>query len=86
MSSDDGGGNELSVEIKFYSDHLQIWTGGGNTRKLFYSGLKKCLETEHLLLIKSNANLYQIVDKTGFTKGSLQEFKEFLLQKGINCK
>ncbi len=46
-----------------------------------YSSIDELKESEHLLLLRHGKNQYYFVSKDGFTKGTAEEFRQFITER-----
>jgi len=69
--------------IEVYEDKLVHCSTLGTRQELELSRIKKVVKTKSYILLQSNANLMYVFDKNGFTKGTLEEFLEFLRGKKL---
>lgn len=67
-------------------DVILLSDGHGSTAQLPLSAVKYAAQTNHFLLLRTNAKLIYSFHKEGFTKGSYGEFLHFLHYKGIPIK
>ena len=69
--------------IEVYEDKLVHCSTLGTRQDLELSRIKKVVKTKSYILLQSNANLLYVFDKNGFTKGTLEEFLDFLRKKKL---
>ena len=72
----------LDIRVAFAELDITVETvSSGETRIYQYDDLKKMAETEHLYLLDMGNKTYIYVAKDGFTKGTCEEFVEFILRR-----
>lgn len=69
--------------IEVYENKLVHFSTLGTRQELELSLIKKVVKTKSYILLQSNANLLYVFDKNGFTKGTLEEFLDFLREKKL---
>lgn len=79
-------GKEISVEVSVTEEYIQNTASTGAVNKLEYGKVKRVYQTKNFILFHSKANLLYIFSKDGFTKGTKEEFIEFIKSKGIKIK
>ncbi len=78
------GGKNIEVNTIATDEYIQNTASTGSVYKVPYDNIKNCKQTKNLILLYSKANLIYIFRKDTFSKGSANEFIEFLKNKGIN--
>lgn len=66
--------------------YIQLNTSGGAVSQIEFSTIKQVMQTKHLILLRTKANLVYIFTKDGFTVGTLEGFTSFLKNKGVRIK
>lgn len=78
------GGKNIEVNTIVTDEYIQNTASTGSVYKVPYDNIRNCKQTKNLILLYSKANLIYIFRKDTFSKGSANEFIEFLKNKGIN--
>lgn len=81
------GGRDLETDVSFYEEHLiavNLFTTGKTNIK--YVDVLKLLETKDLYIIEMEKKLAILVDKSGFTKGTEENFAEFIKERCVNAE
>ena len=79
-------GKEILVETIVTNEYIQNTASTGAVNQLDYDKIRSAVQTKHLILLRSKANLIYIFRKDTFTKGNKEEFISFLNGKGIRRK
>lgn len=79
-------GKEITVETIVTDEYIQNTASTGAVNKVEYCKIRNAVQTENLILLLSKANLIYIFRKDTFTKGTKEEFVQFLKNKGIKIK
>jgi len=77
------------VPVKNYefSDKITMYDHMSGAKIFFeYGQINNVVESKNLIMIDIKGNLSLILRKDGFTQGSWEECKEFILQKCRECK
>lgn len=81
------GGKDVETQNNFYEDHLlAINAFTMNRTNIKYVDILSLLETKDLYIIGMDKGLVLMLDKNGFTKGTREEFVEFMKEKCINAE
>ena len=79
------GGKPLVVNIEIREDGVRVYNDQSDS-DFPWSKIKKVRQTENQILLQTQANLMLIISKDGFTKGTFEDFKDFLRAKGYKIK
>ncbi len=79
-------GCEPTITTIVLEEYIEFSVTSGATNQLQYDMIKKCRETKHLILLRTKAKLVYALPKCAFTKGSADEFKVFIRNKGIKIR
>lgn len=80
------GTSALLITTSFKNDSLCCTYGEVQTAPVMLDQIKKVVTTKKLILIFSKAKLCYILDKDNFTIGKLNDFIDFLRNKGLKVK
>lgn len=76
-------GKPLEINTVVYNDSIQYTASNGAINEINFENIKYGFQTKNLILFLSKANLIYILKKDTFTKGTKDEFIEFIKNKGI---
>lgn len=65
----------------FYSDRLGTMVGEETVQTLFYTEIKRIVQTDNLFIMEFSNKVYSFVRKDGFTEGCLEAVQNRLLEK-----
>lgn len=81
------GGQDVDTVNNFYEDHLlAVNVQTLNKTNIKYTEVRSLLETKDLYIIGMDKGLVLLIDKSGFSKGSREDFVEFMKEKCINAE
>ena len=76
------GADHWDKTIRFFDDHLESVSGGGAPSVLPYRRIRREYETEHMYVLDfGSAAPAMAFAKDGFTLGSFEEMKDWLLER-----
>lgn len=76
------GADHWDKTIRFFDDHLESFSGGGAPSVLPYRRIRREYETEHMYVLDfGSAAPAMTFAKDGFTLGSFEEMKNWLLER-----
>ena len=84
-------GRPLEVKVEFYDTYFTTWVKGLKMKKIEFAWVSKILESNHSIAIMaqspgdSHKRIYAF-PKKGLEDASVDELKEFLLEKCVNNK
>lgn len=84
-------GRPLEVKVEFYDTYFTTWVKGLKMKKIEFAWVSKILESNHSIAIMaqspgdSHKRIYAF-PKHGLEDASVDELKEFLLEKCVNNK
>ena len=84
-------GRPLEVKVEFYDTYFTTWVKGLKMKKIEFAWVSKILESNHSIAIMaqspgdSHKRIYAF-PKNGLEDASVDELKEFLLEKCVNNK
>jgi len=67
--------------MTFYLDRLGTMVGEETVQTLFYTNIKRTVQTDNLYIIEFSNKVYAIVRKDGFSEGCLEAVQNQLLNK-----
>ena len=76
----------IQVNLIVTNDCIQNSSSIGGVNNIPFYKIKKVVQTKHLILLRSEANLLYIFCKASFAKGSTSGFIAFLNQKELKIK
>lgn len=80
-------GKDVVTVNNFYDDHvLAINALTKNKTNIKYVDVQRVLQTIDLYIIEMERGLVLLIDKKGFTKGTKEEFVEFIKEKCVNAE
>lgn len=65
----------------FYLDRLGTMVGEETVQTLFYTDIKRIVQTDNLFIMECSNKVYSFVRKDGFTEGCLEAVQNRLLEK-----
>jgi len=71
---------------QFFEDHITAKNSNGTSQEVDYSVAPKCITTKNYALLITKASQSFPIKKDGFTKGTYEEFCDFLRGKGYKIK
>lgn len=77
---------DVVITTGVYEDHITVTASNGSVVELEFDKIKKISLTKNYILIISKARLIYVLKKDSFTKGSFEEFTEYIKNKGIKIK
>lgn len=79
-------GNAMRTVYSFYDETLHIdCISNGKARDLPYEKIQTVEQTKHLILLCTDQASYPL-SKTGFRKGDLDTFTDFICEKAVQAK
>ncbi len=79
--------HHMETLINFYDDHLLAVNAlSGSKTNIKYADIQYVKKSSSLYIIGMEQNLVLLVDKKGFTKGTKEEFCEFIKEKCENAE
>ncbi len=80
-------GRDIETVNRFYEDHvLAVNTLNNNSTNIQYTQVLKLIESKNLYIITMEKGLSLMIDKGGFTKGSREDFVQFMNEKCVNAE
>ncbi len=80
LTRDMHGGKEVITYVEFNEDEI-VMTEGDDSYTFSYDELRSIKETKNIISVLTNASNAIIITKDGFTEGTLEDFRPFILSK-----
>lgn len=72
--------------VTIFEDHIEHHSGNGAQLTIFYDRINSVRKTTHFMMLIYEKAVIVPIELSGFTKGTPEAFKEFLLEKGVKVK
>lgn len=78
-------GPNVDVEIVVTEEGIRTGFPDSNSAMLEFKNVSKVIKTKNLILVRSKAGIVHLFPKDSFTKGTAEEFLEYLKSRGIKA-
>lgn len=76
-------GSECTETVEFYDDKLVVKTDMGVYESYEYSSISRVVKSGSVIMLKTSAGAYVVLEKNGFVGSSADKVLGFLADKGI---
>lgn len=76
-------GNPIQIKLLISKENINIYTMPNNNTTVEFANIERVIKTKNYYIFISKANLWVAVKKDSFTKGTVEQFEEFLKQKKL---